>query len=245
MKAAVTGVRDLPDGGEKRIVKILSGLTFAPEEFTTGAQFGADTAAAEIAFGLWPETLHRVVVPAHRHNNDLVALAERLGKETRPALRGRVDAPGHDLPASQRPDAGPLDVPDRLPAVAEGGAALGDLALHPSRAQAGPADPARPARRRQAVDGGQAWLEPLVTEESLGAALESADGEEYLDRLFGSGPESRDLARHTGNTFLAVFASVQEARARTQPRPHDGRGHGERVRGGLRHGRERSGGRAG
>ena len=80
-KAAVTGVRDLPEGGAERIERFLRGLTKAPEEFTTGAQFGADTVAAEVALLLWTETLHRIVIPAHRHNNDVVAYAERMRKQ--------------------------------------------------------------------------------------------------------------------------------------------------------------------
>ena len=80
-KAAVTGVRDLPGGGAERISEFLAGLTKAPQEITTGAQFGADTVAAETALALWEETVHRIVVPAHRHNHDVVALARRMGRK--------------------------------------------------------------------------------------------------------------------------------------------------------------------
>ncbi|MHB1762638.1 MAG: hypothetical protein ACYCS4_07865 [Acidimicrobiales bacterium] len=44
----------------------MSSLGFVPGEVTTGACVGVDTYAARRAIGLWPDSLHRIVVPADR-----------------------------------------------------------------------------------------------------------------------------------------------------------------------------------
>jgi hypothetical protein len=43
-----------------------------PTVFISGAQYGVDTRAAEIAYELFPEAKHIVVVPAKRHNKTFV-----------------------------------------------------------------------------------------------------------------------------------------------------------------------------
>lgn len=48
-----------------------------PERVITGAQYGVDTFAFNIAMAMWREgTQHVVVVPAHAHNIRVVELAE-------------------------------------------------------------------------------------------------------------------------------------------------------------------------
>jgi hypothetical protein len=48
-------------------------LSPAPTEITTGCANGADTVVCVTAQEAWPNAVHRIVVPAAPHNDDLVA----------------------------------------------------------------------------------------------------------------------------------------------------------------------------
>lgn len=87
LRIAVTGVKDPmdPEAARALVRRTFAAMPEPPEMVVTGAQFGIDTIAFEEAVALWPgeTTLHRIVVPGARHNNDVVALARKLSKRHR------------------------------------------------------------------------------------------------------------------------------------------------------------------
>lgn len=82
MRLGVTGTSTFADYDllYAKVVEALYNIKakYNIREVTTGAAFGADTAAYYVALGLWPAALHRVCVPSGLyHNEALVADARR------------------------------------------------------------------------------------------------------------------------------------------------------------------------
>lgn len=83
-RVAVTGPILVVHGQDHYIADAIEELPLHVTEFSTGAAFGVDTLAARIAVVRLPDTVHRIVAPAKRHNHELApALIRDYGSNRR------------------------------------------------------------------------------------------------------------------------------------------------------------------
>lgn len=89
MRYAFTGPSHLTMDQILYVELVVRRLSPAPTEITTGCAYGADTVACLTAKEAWPNAVHRIVVPAAPHNEELVA-AHRGTVITMPSIHATV-----------------------------------------------------------------------------------------------------------------------------------------------------------